>query len=40
MKKSLKENWEVVVLSFWAGTGFWTASRVVREVYILIEEGF
>jgi hypothetical protein len=38
MIESMKENKELIMTGFWAGIGFWTASRIVREVYMFIKE--
>lgn len=38
IKEQIKENKEVIMTGFWAGIGFWTASKVVLEVYRFIKE--
>ena len=36
--ENMKENKETIMMSFWAGIGFWTASKVVREFYVVIKD--
>jgi hypothetical protein len=36
--ESMKENKEMIMTGFWAGIGFWAASRIIRYIDMFIRE--
>ena len=38
IKERIRDNKEVMMTGFWAGVGFWTASKFVREAYMAIKK--